>query len=321
MSRKTIFFDVHGHIQFPVFDNDRNEVIKRAREAGIKMIAVGTQASTSKMAIEVAHQFPEDVWATVGFHPNHAINKCNQGGACPVRSKPPLDGCSHFDLSQGATSNGVNWHRDKNEQSETEPENFDIKILRELAADSKVVAISECGFDFFYPLTQQLGAGVRDDSAKKAQEYVFSEQANLARELNKPLMMHCRPSKGTDNAYEYALEVLKDPSFNSLPKIMHFYAGSLEMAKKLANLGFYFTFGGVITFAKSYDEIIKYLPLDRIFAETDCPYVAPQSHRGKRNEPVYVVEVVQKLAELKGLDFEKTAEDLYGNLTKIFNLS
>ncbi|MEK7478348.1 MAG: TatD family hydrolase [Patescibacteria group bacterium] len=274
MSRKTIFFDVHGHIQFPVFDNDRNEVIKRAREAGIKMIAVGTQASTSKMAIEVAHQFPNDVWATVGFHPN-----------------------------------------------EIDSENFDIKVLRELALDPKVVAISECGFDFFYPLTQQLGAGVRDDSAKKAQENVFSEQANLAREINKPLMMHCRPSKGTDNAYEYALEVLKDPSFNSLPKIMHFYAGSLEMAKKLANLGFYFTFGGVITFAKSYDEIIKYLPLDRIFAETDCPYVAPQSHRGKRNEPVYVVEVVQKLAELKGLDFEKTAEDLYGNLIKIFNLS
>ena len=288
MSRKTIFFDVHGHIQFPVFDNDRNEVIKRAREAGIKMIAVGTQASTSKMAIEVAHQFPKDVWATVGFHPSHAVP-------------------GHY--------------QDKNEQSETKPENFDIKILRELAADSKVVAISECGFDFFYPLTQQLGAGVRDDSAKKAQENVFSEQAYLAKELNKPLMMHCRPSKGTDNAYEYALEVLKDPSFNSLPKIMHFYAGSLEMAKKLANLGFYFTFGGVITFAKSYDEIIKYLPLDRIFAETDCPYVAPQSHRGKRNEPVYVVEVVQKLAELKGLDFEKTAEDLYGNLIKIFNLS
>lgn len=291
MGRKIIIFDVHGHIQFPVFDNDRNDVIKRAREAGIKMIAVGTQASTSKIAIEVAHQFPEDVWATVGFHPNHAV---------------------------GPAKAGVNWHhdgsagspQDKNEQTETEQESFDIKVLRDLAKDKKVVAISECGFDLF-----------RDNSAVKTQENVFSEQANLAREINKPLMMHCRPSKGTDNAYEYALETLKDKSFDSLPKIMHFYAGSLDMAKKLANLGFYFTFGGVITFAKSYDEIIKYLPLDRIFAETDCPYVAPQSHRGKRNEPAYVVETVKKLAELKGLDFEKTAEELYKNSVKVFKLS
>jgi TatD DNase family protein len=274
--------DVHGHVQFPIFDNDRQEVIRRAREAGVGMIAVGTQASTSEMAIEIAHQFPEDIWATVGFHPNHAV---------------------------GPAKAGVNWHHDKNEQAETEPEDFNIKVLRDLAKDPKVVAISECGFDLF-----------RETDSRIAQEKVFAEQANLASELNKPLMMHCRPSKGTDNAYEYALEVLKDKGFISLPKIMHFYAGSLDMAKKLSDLGFYFTFGGVITFSKSYDEIIKYLPLDRIFAETDCPYVAPQSHRGKRNEPAYVVETARKLAELKGLEFEKTADELHRNSVKIFNL-
>ena len=284
------FIDVHGHIQFPVFDKDRDEVIDRARKAGVKMIAVGTQASTSKMAIEVAHQFPNDVWATVGFHPNHAVN--------PAKA-------------------GVNWHhdgstsspQDKNEQTETGPENFDIKVLRDLAMDEKVVAISECGFDLF-----------RNETLAKIQEDIFIEQANLAREINKPLMMHCRPSKGTDNAYEYALEVLKDPGFNSLTKVMHFYAGSLDMAKKLADMGYYFTFGGVITFSKSYDEIIKYLSLDRIFLETDCPYVAPQSHRGKRNEPAYVIETARKLVELKGLDFERTAEELYKNSVSFFNL-
>ncbi|MHB9019946.1 MAG: TatD family hydrolase [Minisyncoccota bacterium] len=270
------FIDVHGHIQFPVFDNDRSEVIKRAELANIKMIAVGTQVETSRRAIEISKEFPNNVWATVGFHPNHLIK---------------------------------DWHQDKDEQTGSTPEKFDINILRELAVDPKVVAISECGFDLFY-----------DDTAVKIQEKAFAEQANLARELNKPLMMHCRPSKGTDNAYEYALEILKDRSFDALPKIMHFYAGSLEMAKKLVGLGFYFTFGGVITFAKSYDEIIKYLPIDRIFSETDCPYVAPQNHRGKRNEPSYVIETVQKLAELKGSDFEKLSEDLYKNSVKVFNL-
>ena len=252
--------------------------MQRAAEAGVKMIAVGTQAGTSKRAIEIAREFPGSVWATVGFHPDHVGDEGR--------------------------------YHDKNEQVETRPENFDIKVLRELALDPKVVAISECGFDLF-----------RRTDTKKDQENVFSEQAYLARELNKPLMMHCRPSKGTDNAYEYALEVLKDQGFNSLVKIMHFYAGSLEMAKKLSDLGFYFTFGGVITFSESYNEIVRYLPLDRIFIETDCPYVAPQSHRGKRNEPSHVVETAYKLAELKGLEFKRTAEELYKNSVKVFNLN
>jgi len=267
--------------------------MKRAAEAGVKMIAVGTQASTSKMAIGIAHQFPKNVWATVGFHPNHCMRIAH-----PRR----------LGICERAHTN-KSWHHDKDEQAEPEPEDFDIKVLRDLAKDPKVVAISECGFDLF-----------RETDSKKVQEDVFSEQADLAREINKPLMMHCRPSKGTDNAYEYALEVLKDPGFNSLKKIMHFYAGSLDMAKKLVNMGYYFTFGGVITFSESYNEIIKYLPLDRMFIETDCPYVAPASHRGKRNEPAYVVETARKLAELKGLDLEKTAEELYKNSVKIFNL-
>lgn len=292
---KARFIDVHGHIQFPIFDADRAEIIKRAELSGVKMIAVGTQAETSRRAIEIAREFPNNVWATVGFHPNHAI-----------------------DPKQ--TDSGSSWHHDNNEQANTEPEKFNINVLRELAIDPKVVAISECGFDLF-----------RDSDNLKFQEKIFSEQADLAKELNKPLMMHCRPSKGTDNAYEYALEVLKDKSFDSLPKIMHFYAGSLEMAKKLVDLGFYFTFGGVITFllgrsqakagAKNYDEILKYLPLDRIFVETDCPYVAPQSHRGKTNEPVYVIETAQKLAEIKGLDFDDMAGKLCSNSIKVFDLS
>ncbi len=270
------FLDAHGHIQFPAFDADRAEVIKRAQSERVKMIAVGTQAETSKRAIEVAKEFPDNVWATVGFHPNHLLKE---------------------------------WHHDKNEQFGAEPEVFDIKVLKALAQDEKVVAISECGFDLFY-----------DASAAEIQGRVFAEQANLARELNKPLMMHCRPSKGSDNAYEYALNVLNDPKFKDLTKIMHFYAGSLDMAKKLADLGFYFTFGGVITFAKNYEEIIKYLPVERIFIETDCPYVAPQSHRGQRNEPVYMIETVKRLAEIKGLIFEDVAANLYKNSSDVFKI-
>lgn len=288
---KAQFIDVHGHVQFPVFDGDRREVMQKAAEAGVKMIAVGTQAKTSKRAIEIANEFPDSVWATVGFHPDHV----GDGG--------------HHDKNEYPPTGGETGPLASPKPPAERGENFDIRVLRELALDPKVVAISECGFDLF-----------RRTDTQKAQEEVFSEQANLARELNKPLMMHCRPSKGTDDAYEYALGVLKDQKFNSLFKIMHFYAGSLDMAKKLSDLGFYFTFGGVITFSNSYDEIIKYLPLDRIFTETDCPYVAPQSHRGKRNEPAYVIETVRRLAEIKGMDFEKAADELYKNSVEVFNL-
>jgi TatD DNase family protein len=256
------YIDVHGHIQFPAFNKDREDVINRARQAGVKMIAVGTKALTSKKAIEIAHEFPEDIWATVGFHP-----------------------------------------------TEIESENFDIKILKELAMDSKVVAISECGFDLF-----------RSSETKDEQKKVFLTQAELAVDLNKPLMMHCRPSQGTDNAYEYTLDILKDKKYESINKIMHFYAGSLDMAKRLNELGFYFTFGGVITFTDAYEDIVKYLPLNRILIETDCPYVSPKSHRGQRNEPSYLPEIVQKLADIKGLDVKDVVHELHENSVKVFNL-
>ncbi|MBU4348197.1 TatD family hydrolase [Patescibacteria group bacterium] len=260
--QKLKYIDVHGHIQFSVFNKDREEVIDRARQSGVKMIAIGTKASTSKQAIEIAHQFPEDVWATVGFHP-----------------------------------------------TEIKSEDFDIKVLKELATDPKVVAISECGFDLF-----------RSGETKNIQEKVFLAQADLAVDLNKPLMMHCRPSKGTDDAYEYTLDILKDKKYENISKIMHFYAGSLDMAKRLNDLGFYFTFGGVITFTDAYEDIVRYLPLNRIFIETDCPYVTPKSHRGERNEPSYLPEIVQKLADIKGLDIKDVADKLYKNSVKVFNL-
>ncbi|MDO8430205.1 MAG: TatD family hydrolase [bacterium] len=284
-------FDTHSHIQFPVYDQDREAVIKRTQEAGVKMLAVGTQASTSESAIKLAHQYPEDVWATVGYHPNHAV----------IRSE----------RSVGATNS---WHHDKKEQKETIPEKFDIEILRKLALDKKVVAIGECGLDYFR-LTDDKEQQI---TTKKLQQQVFLEQAELAKELNKPLMIHCRPSKGTDDAYEDLFNLCRGSNVEGQMSIIHFYVGSLEITKKLVEAGFNFTFGGVITFARDYDESIKYIPLDRILLETDCPYVAPKYQRGKRNEPAFILETAQKLAELKNLDFDKTLKEIYSNVRTVF---
>ncbi|MDP3725505.1 MAG: TatD family hydrolase, partial [Nanoarchaeota archaeon] len=100
--------------------------------------------------------------------------------------------------------------------------------------------------------------------------------------------------------------------------VVHIFSGTKEDARKLLNMGFYFTFGGVITFVRDYDEIVRYIPADRIMSETDAPYVTPTPYRGKRNEPAYVVEVVKKLAELKGVSVEEMKERIWENARRVF---
>ena len=285
-----MLIDAHGHIQFPAYDQDREEVVKRAKDNGVKMIAVGTQAATSEAAIKIAEKYPEDIWATVGFHPNHVV--------------------AQISADQNADLRG--WHHDENEQKETVPEKFDIEKLRELAKHPKVVAIGECGLDYFRIKNHEA-------SIKEKQKEVFLEQLKLAQELKKPLMIHCRPSKGTDDAYQDLLYMIHDSRF-TLHKIVHFYVGSLAITKKLLDAGFYFTFGGVITFARDYDEVIKYIPLERILLETDAPYVAPEPYRGKRNEPAYIIETVKKMAELKAVTYDKILDITTETARKIFKI-
>lgn len=187
----------------------------------------------------------------------------------------------------------------------TTDEEFDYEFYKRLASHPKVVAIGECGLDYF-----------RD--ANKKQEENFRRQIELANEVRKPLMLHVRNGKDI-SAYRLAAKILKEKAkvvFNS-----HFFAGDLEEAKLLLDLGATFSFTGVVTFARNYDEIIKYLPLEKIMAETDCPFVTPAPHRGKRNEPTFVMEVVKKIAEIRAEDLEKVREQLLKNSFAFFNLS
>lgn len=279
-----MIFDSHTHIHFPAYDKDRDEVIKRAQAAGVKMITVGTNLETSQGAIEIAEKYSDDIWATVGFHPSHAL---------PRRS-----------LGEGG------WFFDKNEMRKPIHEVFHIDNFREIAGHPKVVAIGECGLDYFRIKTNELG--VKEDQKK-----VFIEQINLAHELQKPLMIHCRPSKNSDDAYDDLLPLIKD--FN-LPKVIHFFVGSLNITKKLLEIGCSFTFGGVITFVRDYDEVIKFLPLENILLETDAPYVSPEPYRSHRNEPAYVIEVEKKITELKNISMEEVIEKTTNNTKRIFSI-
>jgi TatD DNase family protein len=183
---------------------------------------------------------------------------------------------------------------------------FEEKDFEELVKNPKVVAIGECGLDYF-KITGDI------EVEKNRQKNEFIKQIEFSIKHNKPLMLHIR------DAYEDAYEILSKYKGKAKGN-MHFFAGSLDFAKKFVDLGFTISFTGVITFARQYDEIIKNIPLDMIHAETDSPFVAPIPYRGKRNEPVYVIEVIKKIAEIRGKDLKTVSEQLLLNAKRTFGL-
>jgi TatD DNase family protein len=188
---------------------------------------------------------------------------------------------------------------------------FDIQQFRTLAAEPKVVAIGECGLDYFR----------EEERAHKAeQEVFFRQQIELAIETGLPLMLHIRPEAGTMDAYERALEILKEykEQHSALLGTAHFFVGNEQIAQEFLDLGFYISFSGVITFIKEYESIVAFVPLDRILSETDAPFATPVPYRGKRNEPAYVVEIVKKIAEIKGIPLQETQTQLLHNARKLF---
>ena len=273
-------FDCHTHVQFPAFEKDRNEVIERARAAGISIINVGTSRQTSIGAVELARHYAQGVYATVGLHPTHTAQ-------------------SFHDQQETATAFA--------------PEEFDKDFYRTLAKDEKVVAIGECGLDYYRPTGDS-------NAYKDLQKAVFLEHVKIAQETGKALMIHCRPSKGTDDAYDDLLSLLLTTNYPLQTAVLHFYVGSMAITKKFLDAGFNFEFGGVITFARSYDEQIKIIPLDRIVTETDAPYVTPEPHRGQRNEPTYLTEVVKKLAQIKGISYDEMATATHNNAQRLFKI-
>ncbi len=186
---------------------------------------------------------------------------------------------------------------------------FEKEKYLELARNQKVVAIGECGLDYFR---------TNDEETKKRQKEIFRKHIEIAIGVGKPLMIHSRPSKGNMDAYNDALEILSE--YERLKGNFHFYVGDLETTKRILEKGFTMSFDGPVTFAREYDEVIRYIPLDRLHAETDAPFAAPVPYRGKTCEPWMVIEVVKKIAEVKGLGEEEVIEALIQNTKRDFGL-
>ncbi len=178
-----------------------------------------------------------------------------------------------------------------------------LETLIHFAAYEKVVAIGEIGLDYYY-----------DNSPREIQKLWFREQLKVAKELGLPVVIHSR------DAASDTYEIIKDAELGQEKGVIHCYSGSVEMARKYVEDGFYLGIGGVLTFKKSktIKEVVEDISLDHLLVETDAPYLAPEPHRGKRNDSTYLVHVIQKIAEIKGITPEEVESVTHANAMRLF---
>lgn len=275
-----MLIDYHAHVNFSAYKDDADAVIKRALESGVFVVLVGTQIDTSRKAVEMARQYDHGVWASVGLHPIHTEDM-------EVDEEE-----THF---------------------ATRAEIFNPAAYNALAQEEKVVAIGECGLDYFHL------------SQKERQQSAFRHHLDLASETDLPLILHCRGSKQDPiDAYRDQLRILRE--YIEAGKIkrrgsIHCFISTWAIAQQYLALGFYIGFTGVITFPKTehYAEVVRNVPLDRILVETDCPYLTPVPYRGKRNEPLYVRAVAERVAQLRASSIGKIEEQLLANTLRVFH--
>ena len=185
-----------------------------------------------------------------------------------------------------------------------EAEKEDMDRIIELYQHPKVVAIGEVGLDFYRNLTEP-----------EIQRKVFRTFLELAKELNLPLIIHTR------DADDEILSILREKGKRGWRGVFHCFPGDVKMAEQVLDMGFNISFTGNITFKNSKSAAVaKYVPIERLMVETDCPFMAPVPHRGRRNEPAYVQHVAQKIAKVKGISFEEVARTTTKNAMDLFGL-
>jgi TatD DNase family protein len=263
-----MFIDSHCHLDGPRFDSDREQVIARAREAGIaNILAVGTGdgPGTLDCAVKISEQH-DFIFATVGIHPHEAS------------------------LATGA----------------------DFAELEQLARKPKVISWGEIGLDYYY-----------DHSPREIQKNVFVQQMELARAAKLPIVIHCRPSDNSDNAWDDCLALIEQHWKSSgLGGILHCFTGNWPHAERALDMGFMISFAGNVTFPKAQQirGSAQQVPLDRMLIETDSPFLAPVPYRGKRNEPAFVKEVARQIGELRGISSDEAGVRTSENFCRFFSL-
>lgn len=261
-----MYIDSHAHLEGPKFDSDRNDVISRARAAGLERIVAigsGTGPGTLDCAIRIAEQH-DWIFATLGIHPHEA----------------KLAG------------------------------DADFAEMEQLARNRRVIAWGEIGLDYFY-----------DHSPRDVQKKVFSKQMEQAHAAKLPIVIHCRPSNESENAWDDLLQMLRDQwAVTGLGGIIHCFTGEWKHASAALDMGFFISFAGNVSFPKAENirEAAKQVPLDRMLIETDSPFLAPVPHRGKRNEPAFVVNTADTIAQQRGITKEEVGAQTTRNFYELF---
>ena len=263
-----MFVDSHAHLEGARFDSDRDEVIARAKENGIRtIVAIGTGdgPGTLDCAVKIADKY-DFIYATVGIHP-HEVKLAKES---------------------------------------------DFQELETLAKNPKVIAWGEIGLDYYY-----------DHSPRDLQQQTFIRQMEQARAAKLPIVIHCRPTDNSDNAWEDCLQLIQEHwSPSGLGGVLHCFTSTWAHAKRALDMGFMISFAGNVTFPKAQQirDSAKEVPLDCMFIETDSPFLAPVPYRGKRNEPVFVKETARQLGELRGLSAEEIGRQTSQNFYRFFSL-
>jgi len=252
-----MFVDSHAHLDDPRFDSDRDAMLQRAWDAGVrKILTIGNGSGPDEMGCGIPIAESHDwIYASVGVHPHDAAK---------VEER----------------------HYSKIEQ---------------LARHPKVLAIGETGLDFYY-----------DNSPREAQREVFRRQLELANALQLPVIIHTRDADAETE------EILKQ--VRPQRGVIHCFTSGDKLADFALGIGFYISFSGIVTFpsAKALAEVARRIPSDRILLETDCPYLAPVPHRGKRNEPGFVADTTRFVAELRGVTPDALAAQASANFDRVF---
>jgi TatD DNase family protein len=279
-----MYIDTHAHVNFNLFKDDADEVIRRSLAEKTWMIIAGTEYKTSKRALDYANKYEKGIYAAVGLHPIHLQAQRAQG--------------DDYDF-------------------DTRAEDFNFDAYDKLGQFEKTVAIGEIGLDYYH-------IDPKDDAAavKTRQKNVLIEQLKLAGSLDLPVLIHCR------QAHDDMIAILKDfkKEYRDLaPRhrpwgVMHCFSGDENLAWQYFSLGFLISFTGIITFSRQWDELIRKLPNDKYMVETDAPFMTPEPFRGRRNEPIYVKYVAERIAEIKKLSVEKIAEITTNNARHLFRI-
>lgn len=281
-----MLIDTHAHLFWESFKEDFDQVISNAKNAGVTtIINVGVDIASSKTAsdLESSDQAVK-FYSSVSIHPEEAINYFN--------------------------------NEDQIEK--------DIASLAEIYKSNpqKVIAIGECGLDFSYANWDgYLPDNISKEKMKDLQRKLFQAHINLAKKLNLPLLLHIRDDRSENpdliECWNEVFEMAGD-HFG----ILHCYSGLEETTKRAINSNYLVSFAGNITYKNNeyLKTAVKMLPLEKIVLETDCPFLPPQSIRGKRNEPSSVREIAHYIAELKGIEFEEVATKTTANAKKLFNI-